>query len=378
MYFIAEGTFTRFGAGAVALRNGTVLLSGGYHSQAYDDIVRYVPPHDVCTLLTTQHDCSAVQWCQYCQFGTSDKIFCISSYRNDAIHLCNGAAVFLSPPCSTTTPCTSSQTCGSCLSNDLQHQRSCHWCPCSEKCVNSSSACLEDSCFLQDDTSLCYFSRCAVATCEECVRKGCIWTSQLEYIHGVTVRVSRQPNQWRCFSSEIVNSIMRQLPLNFIFNVIDQLQQCPLPCSTFTSCLTCTNASSHLVGPLGCTWILKTGMCLAYTEVLINCPTGSGCGVTISDEQLCLEPCDSYNYCHSCLLTDHCIWCHQNGSNGEGFCVGPEEATECLKSNTALVYQECPAEDECINGHNDCFPNQQCSDVVDGFVCTCPSDYVAG
>ena len=356
------------------MRNGTVLLSGGYHSWAYDNIVKFVSPQDLCTLSTTQHDCSTMHWCQYCHFGTSDNLFCISSVRKE---LCDGAAIVISPHCSTTTPCTSSHTCGSCLSDDFQQQRSCHWCSCLEECVNSSTMCSEDSCFLQQGTSLCYFSQCAAATCDECTRKGCIWTNQIEYIHGITVRVFRQPNQWRCFSSDIVNSVSGQLPADYMFTAIDQPQQCPLSCSSFSSCSACTSALGHLVGPVGCTWILESGTCMSHIEVLINCPTGS-CGMTISDEQLCLESCNSFNYCHSCLQTTYCIWCYKNESNGEGFCVNPEDAIQCLRSNTELISQECPAEDECINGHDTCFPDQNCSDVLNGFVCTCPSDYTAG
>jgi len=368
--------FPRFGAGAVIISNGTVLLSGGYHAWTYDDIVRFVPLQDLCTVLTTQDDCSAIQWCQYCHFGTSNNSVCINSFRNDASHLCDDATVFLSPHCSLTTPCSSSQTCGSCLSNDFQQHRSCHWCPCSEECINSSNTCLENPCVLQRSSSLCYFSQCAAATCDACTRKGCIWTNQLEYLHGITVRVFRQPNQWQCFTSEIVNSITRQLP-DYVFTVINIFQQCPRTCSSFVSCSACTNALGHLVGPIGCTWILETGKCMSHIEVLANCPTGS-CGMTISDEHFCFDPCNSFKYCHSCLQTTYCIWCHQNESNGEGFCVNPKDATECLRADMISITQECPAEDECVNGHNNCFDDQLCSDVLNGFVCTCPSNYTAG
>lgn len=378
MHFsIFKEIFPRFGAGAVYTRNGTVLLSGGYHSQAYDDIIRFISPQDLCTVSKAQDDCSAIQWCQYCHFGTSNNTSCISSFRNDASSLCDGATIFLPPRCSILTPCTSSQTCGSCLSNDLRHHRSCHWCPCAEKCVNSSSRCLEGSCFLQHSTSLCYFSQCAAATCDDCIRKGCIWTNQLEHVSGITVRVFRQPNQWQCFTSEIGNSITRQLPDNYLFTVIDQLQQCPLTCSSFITCSACTSALGHLAGPIGCAWILKAGKCMSHIEVLINCPVGN-CGIVISIEQSCNEPCHSFSYCHSCLQTGYCTWCHQNGSNGEGFCVNLEDTIECLSSYTVPVNEECPAENECINGHNSCFHDQQCNDVSNGFVCTCPSGYMTG
>ena len=375
--FIITEIFPRFGGRAVAMGNGTVLLSGGYHSWAHDDIIKFVSPQDLCTVLTTQDDCSAIQWCQYCYFVVSNDSFCISSFRNDASHLCDRATVFLSPHCSMITPCSSSRTCGSCLSNDIQQQRPCRWCPCSQECINSSNMCIEDSCFLQHSNSSCYFSQCAAATCSDCARKNCIWTNQLEYVNGITVRVFRQPKQWQCFTSEIVNSIIRQLPGDYLFTVINQLQQCPLTCSSFISCSTCTSALGHLVGPVGCTWIFDTEKCMSHIEALINCPTGN-CGMTISDEHLCIDPCNSFSYCHSCLHTAYCIWCHQNGSNGEGFCVNPEDTMNCLNSNTVPINQECPAEDECINGHSNCFPDQQCSDVLNGFVCTCPSDYTTG
>ena len=376
--FIIAGMFPRFGGGAVAMRNGTVLLSGGYHSWAYDDIIKFVSPQDLCTQLTTQDDCLAIQWCQYCHFAATNRnSICISSFRNDASHLCNGATVVLPPHCSMITPCSSSETCGSCLSNDIQQQRPCRWCPCSRECVDSSNVCLEDSCFLQHGNSLCYFSQCAAATCNDCVRKDCIWTNQLEYINGITVRVFRQPQQWQCFTSEIVNSIIRQLPDDYLFTVINQSQQCPPTCSSFTTCSTCTSTLGHLAGPVGCTWIFGTGECISHIEASINCPTGN-CGMMITDENLCLDPCNSLTYCHSCLQTTYCIWCHQNGSNGEGFCVNPEDTMECLNSNMVPISQECPAEDECINGHSSCFPDQQCSDLLNGFLCTCPSDYTAG
>ena len=369
--------FPRFGGRATAMKNGTVLLSGGYHSWAYNDIVEFVPPQDLCTILTTLDDCLTVQWCQFCHFVTSSISFCINSNRNDVSHLCDTATVFLPPHCSITTPCSNSQTCSSCWSNDFQQQRDCHWCPCSQECVNSSSMCLEETCFLQHSNSLCYFSQCAVATCDDCARKGCIWTNQLEYVAGITVRVFHQPQHWQCFTSEIVNSISSQLPDNFLFTSINQLEQCHPACSLFTSCLTCARALGDLVGPVGCTWIFETGKCISHIEILLNCPTGS-CGMMISDEQLCFDPCDSYSYCHSCLETAYCVWCHQNGSNGEGFCVSPEDTVECLNFNTIPINQECPAENECINGHSSCFPDQQCSDALSGFVCTCPSDYTAG
>lgn len=367
--------FPRFGTRAVAIRNGTVLLSGGFHSWAHNDIVKFVSPQDICTILTSQDDCSTIQWCQYCHYGTFNNSFCISNVTS---RVCDGASVFISPQCSITTPCTSSQTCGSCLSNDFHQHRSCLWCPCSENCINSSSMCLEDTCFLQHSTSLCYFSQCAAVTCDDCTRKGCVWTNQLEYIRGVTVRVFRQPNQWQCFTSEIVSSITRQLPTNYLFTAVNQLQQCPPSCSSFTSCSTCTSALGHLAGPIGCTWILETGKCMSHIEVSLNCATGS-CGMMISDEELCIEPCNSLNYCHSCLQTAYCIWCHQNGSNGKGFCINPENTIECLNSsNTGLINQECHAENECINGHNNCFPDQQCDDILNGFVCTCPNNYTTG
>lgn len=374
--FTTEETYPRFGTSAIAMRNGTVLLSGGYHSWTYDDVVTFVPPQDLCTLLTTQNDCSAVQWCQYCHFDTSDNSSCISSFRNDMSNLCNEATVFLSPHCSLTTPCASSKTCGSCLSNDFQQHRSCHWCPCSEKCVNSSIVCLEDPCFLQHSTSSCYFSQCAAAICDDCTRKGCVWTHQLEYVHGIIVRVFHQPNQWQCFTSEVVNSVTRQLSTSS-FTAINRLQDCPLPCSSFMSCSTCTNALGNLVGPIGCTWIHEIKKCMSHLEVRTNCPVGS-CGIEITDEHACHEPCNSFNYCHSCLQTAYCIWCYQNGSNGEGFCVNPEGTVECLNSDAIPISQDCPAEDECINGHNSCFHDQQCTDLLDGFMCTCPNDYTAG
>ena len=39
------------------------------------------------------------------------------------------------------------------------------------------------------------------------------------------------------------------------------------------------------------------------------------------------------------------------------------------------TFSHCPAENECTNGHHNCAENEQCSDVIDGFVCECKTGY---
>ncbi|XP_065917388.1 multiple epidermal growth factor-like domains protein 8 isoform X2 [Dysidea avara] len=369
----------RFGMGAIVLENGTVMLSGGYHTMAHNDVNVIAPPQDLCPLLAgANNTCSLLEWCQYCHFDALNTSLCVSTLNDNVSAICDGAVVVLNE-CQSIS-CMNSMTCDSCLSGHF-HQRSCQWCPCSENCMNSLDECLStcyfNSVLQQNVSTVCYFSQCEAATCNDCVRKGCVWMHQLEHLHGDSVRIFDHPDEWRCFNTELVNTIIHQTAGRFMLTVIRNIQQCPLVCSSYKSCSTCTNAYSHVAGPVRCRWLIEIGECVSDVEASIKCTTGN-CGVIVSEEELCHDPCNTINYCHSCLEAAHCIWCHINSSNGEGSCVTLENITNCFRSDAMLVNFECPAENECANGHNNCFEDQQCEDVPNGFVCTCPYDYVVG
>jgi len=366
----------RFGIGAVALENGTVMISGGYHTMALDDVTIITPPQDLCALLTTNNMCSLLEWCYYCYLDMLNTSHCVS---NDTSALCDGAVVI--PGYCQSTSCMDSRTCGSCLSDHFHQQRPCHWCPCSENCISSLDECAR-SCFFnyaleQDVSTVCYFSQCEAATCSDCVRKGCVWMNQLEHLRGDNVRIFDHPDEWRCFDTGLVNTIVHQTGGRFTFTLITSVQECPLACAAYKSCSSCTTAYSHVAGPILCRWLVDTGECVSDFEASIRCTTGD-CGLLISDERQCHDPCNTINYCQSCLEISSCIWCHVNGSNGEGSCVELKDVTNCLQTDVVVVNYECPAENECLNGHNNCFEDQYCNDTTSGFVCTFPRDYNVG
>ena len=94
--------------------------------------------------------------------------------------------------------------------------------------------------------------------------------------------------------------------------------------------------------------------------------------------------------CAKCLRSSSCGWCSNSSTNGGGSCVRgsitESRDTENMcpsmasQSNAAAVtwhFLQCPAENECENGHHDCDVTQQCNDTLHGYECSCAEGYVA-
>lgn len=196
--------------------------------------------------------------------------------------------------------------------------------------------------------------------------------------------------------------------------------ECPPRCGDYKTCSACLNATSGEGGYVECHWSNQLMECISPSYQPLYC-VGGVCGLVLEPNSIdhCPEPCSSFSQCSTCLRHAHCGWCARNfnknnyyyneyfdsdnstilsGMDGDGVCTegsldSPAEhpalstcdilytnmkPEENITETTTFSwnYYQCPAENECLNGHHTCdLVSEVCVNLDVGFECQCAKGY---
>ena len=233
---------------------------------------------------------------------------------------------------------------------------------------------------------------------------------------------------WNCEKKSVLNvlEILNKTQLKDTFE-----SKCPLPCESRLSCHDCLTSPLPDSGFKNCEWSTSLSRCISPPSKNLLCIAGI-CGkvyqkrilqlicisifkVLTKSDDVCPSPCSLHTECSSCLKHLRCGWCSldSHSLSGFGLCtegtLGNPLRGECAsyafnatlktiklnqgsrgqeRSNgfldeigskeisTSWHFAQCPSENECLNGHDDC--NTESEDCVDkeiGFECHCKAGY---
>ncbi|ALC38654.1 CG7466 [Drosophila busckii] len=384
-------------AAAADIDTGVVYAIGGWDGSASSShVTRIQLPDDLCQLWSEggKSLCRHYMGCSYCtvELTYSNSSYCHTETGEDLTSCNNINGPFSTnkgPACNSkwlaARNCSSFNTCGDCLAHWPSHSSLpavCKWCDeCGirGRCVPTSVSCLRGSAYCRQESSIadlneCPLPPCYQLNCERCLqqRPGCQWArNELAHVE--------------CIASELVT-----------LNGYQLVQQCPAACHTYSNCSSCLQSQ--------CKWSTMLSVCLEPSVQPLFC-AGGVCGLVLAphEQARCPAPCHVYTQCASCLEHAHCGWCARQGYNGDGVCTQAalEQRQEHPSSSTCdLIYNQtrtdaqltpadivswhyvqCPAENECENGHHDCNAiSEQCIDLdtnTPGYKCICAEGYRA-
>ncbi|EDW76175.2 uncharacterized protein Dwil_GK15317 [Drosophila willistoni] len=380
---------------AIDTDTGAIYVIGGWDgSSTHNHVTRITMPEDICQLWSSgKYLCRHYMGCSFCtiQNTYSSNSHCFTQGRvpcanhNGTLVVNNGAAC--SDAWMASRNCSSFGSCSACLASWPTHQELtpvCQWCDdCGirGRCVPAGVDCGRSSDWCHNQLSvgvlgLCPLPQCYQLGCETCMlQPQCNWArNELGVVE--------------CISKELVEK-----------NQYALVEQCPTPCHTHTNCTSCLAVGQDLKD---CKWSTMLNSCISPSSQPLLC-AGGVCGLVLESNELerCPEPCHVYGKCSDCLQHAHCGWCAREGYNGDGICTegALEHKREYPSGSTCdLIYAswrndseplshadvvswhyvQCPAENECINGHHSCDAiSEQCIDLdsAEGYKCTCAQGY---
>ncbi|EDW52069.1 GM16709 [Drosophila sechellia] len=375
---------------------GAIYVIGGWDgSSSHSHVTKITLPDDICQLWSNgKYQCRHYMGCSYCtiQNTYSYSSHCFSHGRtpcanhNGTLVVNNGAAC--DDDWMASRNCSSFATCGACLAAWPTHQEVapvCHWCDdCGirGRCVPAGVDCGRRSAWCNKELSVGVLGLCPLPQCYQLSCESCMLQPQCNWARNELGTVE-------CIAKELVEK-----------NQYRVVESCPPPCHTYENCSLClsqTPTQDHQE----CKWSTMLNLCLTPSSQPLLC-AGGVCGLVLeaSELQRCPEPCHVYTQCSSCLEHAHCGWCAREGFNGDGICTEgalehkqehPSGSTCDLiyaswRNDSQLThadvvswhYVQCPAENECINGHHNCDTvSEQCIDLdtAVGYKCVCAQGY---
>uniref|UniRef100_S4RXC7 EGF-like domain-containing protein n=1 Tax=Petromyzon marinus TaxID=7757 RepID=S4RXC7_PETMA len=268
----------------------------------------------------------------------------------------------------------------------LANAQVCKWCapcPATAACVWHESDCGDaTACGERQQRSdaiqagACPEATCEASDCAKCLAAGsCMWSRHFQRTAGESWRINVQPAyNWRCLSESLRSAsplrVESSPPL-----------ACPVPCHSLTTCEDCTKAKGASGGWQECVWSGALRQCVSPSFLPMRC-AGGACGQLVSGSaDGCPAPCLAERQCSLCLRQLACGWCAVNGLNGLGGCMpgslaGPSPGRCSAQPFGRWAYEACPAENECLNGHNSCNASEDCVDLPHGFECNCKLGYL--
>ncbi|XP_055855625.1 multiple epidermal growth factor-like domains protein 8 [Episyrphus balteatus] len=373
--------------------NKAIYVVGGWDGSTQGQVIKVGLPDDICQFWSTgKYLCRHYMGCSFCSVVSEEdtSTFCFSEGNSDVCESTNGTLIsnngaLCDDAWMSRRNCLTFTTCTACLASWPTHSESspvCQWCDdCGIKgrCVPAGVDCDRPSTWCSKHTSvgllnLCPQPQCHTLNCENCLSNdNCEWA--LNDV-GIT----------ECITKELVEK-----------NQYKVIGTCPPACSNFNNCSTCLTTERE--NPKDCRWSAMLNACISPRTQPLFC-AGGVCGLVLNsnDIEYCPEPCDVYTQCSTCLKHAHCGWCSKDGENGEGVCtegslevsLGNQSALTCelvypTASNSSLMnlsgtltwnYVQCPAENECSNGHHNCDPvSEKCVDSHFGYQCICAEGY---
>ncbi|XP_061416595.1 multiple epidermal growth factor-like domains protein 8 [Lethenteron reissneri] len=394
----------RMTASAAVEVGGRVLVVGGVDGVARGQMGALSLPRDPCVLLAAPGACGAAG-CAWCLDGRNAS--CRS--REEAERRgCATANVTCHVAAASDSECRLRTSCPECQSRhpaELGLQPVCKWCaacPATAACVWHESDCADaTACGERQQrgdsiqAGACPEATCEASDCAKCLAAGsCMWSRHFQRTAGESWRINVQPAyNWRCLSESLRSAsplrVESSPPL-----------ACPVPCHSLTTCEDCAKAKGAGGGWQECVWSGALRQCASPSFLPMRC-AGGACGQLVSGSaDGCPAPCLAERQCSSCLRQLACGWCAVNGLNGLGGCMpgslaGPSPGRCSVEfiplyvlaqipvSNStstqpfgSWAYEACPAENECLNGHNSCNASEDCVDLPHGFECNCKQGYV--
>ncbi|XP_033100156.1 multiple epidermal growth factor-like domains protein 8 [Anneissia japonica] len=412
-FTVGRSPLPAFSMAAVATSASTAYIYGGYSGVTSGALYRFNLPDDLCTIFNDKKDeCIQVPGCASCVTNSSGEI--TSNCASSAKMNCSGSFNTLltgDVTCEAhvvNRDCHYSESCSECLAVFPAYAnaaQTCQWCMnCTEtSCVKLNQQCPRvNQCKLSTVSERlvtshadCINTICEASQCETCIENGCIWTRQYERTGEILRLLYREPvATWNCFRK----SLEVQVPPTITFQSAPP-DACPTRCHKHPDCRTCLESSGADGGWKQCTWSRWLNECLSPTYMLLRCASGD-CGAIISKSpDLCPVPCHINTVCIDCITSPGCGWCAVGGENGVGVCMEgglfsptggvcqgntislfsgdlPEYMSNYTNvSGTSWSFLECPPENECLNGHNNCGATQQCNDTQTSYLCTCSDGY---
>ncbi|KAE8593599.1 hypothetical protein XENTR_v10019212 [Xenopus tropicalis] len=367
----------------VAVVGGRLYISGGFNGVALGRMLTLTVPSDPCLLFSTNATCSqSLGSCVWCQHS------CVSADTANRSG-CPLPITSCYPLPRSADDCRRLKTCSECLA---QHPRSmstplsmgsprCKWCTnCPEgACIGNDGSCTsENDCRINQReiflASNCSEISCEASDCHKCTASGkCMWTRQFKRT-GETRRIlSVQPTyDWTCFSHSLLN--VSPMPVES-----SPPLPCPTPCHNYSTCHDCLSSKGADGGWQQCVWSVALSQCMSPTFLPMRCAAGA-CGRVLSGTESCSPSCSRHTHCAACIQHPRCGWCARREGNGDGECMegglnGPTQGEQCFSDDSDWAFMSCPPENECLNQHHDCNETQNCSDLPNGFQCTCKKGY---
>nr|XP_033770020.1 multiple epidermal growth factor-like domains protein 8 isoform X2 [Geotrypetes seraphini] len=372
-------------AHAVAAVGDRLYISGGFNGATLGRMLMLTVPKDPCLIFKSQDTCNnSMGSCSWC--GDS----CMTADAAESLG-CSGGISSCFPFPRSADECRRLRTCSECLArhpraaNLTQGQggQHCKWCTnCPEgACIGSDGSCTsENDCRINQReifvASNCSEISCEASDCPKCTASGkCMWTRQFKRT-GETRRIlSVQPTyDWTCFSHSLLN--VSPMPVES-----SPPLACPTPCHNHSTCSDCLGSKGADGGWQQCVWSISLHQCMSPTYLPLRC-AGGVCGRVLSSPESCIPSCPQHQQCALCIHQPRCGWCSRKGENGKGRCLqgglhGPREqlGLNCNSSEDQWAFMSCPPENECLNNHHDCNETQNCSDMSQGYECTCKKGY---
>lgn len=387
---------------AIDADSGAIYVIGGWDGSATQShVTRITLPEDICQLWSRGKSmCRHYMGCSYCtiQSTYSNSSHCFTQGRTPCANHNGTLVINNGPACDdvwlASRNCSSFTSCSACLASWPIHQEMtpvCQWCDeCGirGRCVPAGVDCTHMSawCFKEQSVGvigLCPLPQCHQLGCETCMLHSdqCHWArNELGHVE--------------CIARELVEK-----------NAYRLVEQCPAPCHSHKNCSSCLlSGQDSVASSAACKWSTMLDACIAPSAQPLLC-AGGVCGLVLESSELerCPEPCHVYTQCSSCLEHAHCGWCAREGFNGDGICTegALEHRQEHPSGSTCDIiysswrndsrlthadvvswhYVQCPAENECDNGHHNCNPvSEQCIDLdthTPGYKCVCAAGYRA-
>ncbi|KAH8377850.1 hypothetical protein KR093_007479 [Drosophila rubida] len=386
---------------AIDADSGSIYVIGGWDGSATQShVTRIHLPEDLCQLWSSGKSiCRHYMGCSYCtvQSTYSNSSHCFTQGRAPCANHNGTLVINNGPACNdvwlASRNCSSFGSCSACLAAwPIHHeaQPACQWCdqcgirgrcvPAGQECVHSSGWCLKERSVGEIDA--CPAPQCHQLGCEACM--GQVHHAQL--CHWARNELGHE----ECIAHDLVEK-----------NAYRLVEQCPTACHTHRNCSSCLQSGQDASGG-DCKWSTMLNACLSPAAQPLLC-AGGVCGLVLESSELerCPEPCHVYTQCSSCLEHAHCGWCAREGFNGDGICTegALEHRQEYPSGSTCdLIYSswrndsqlthadvvswhyvQCPAENECENGHHNCDAvSEQCIDLDTptlGYKCVCAAGY---
>lgn len=376
--------------------NKTIYLYGGFNDHISSQVVAVNVARDLCNRHVAKVECLSQRICNWCQDPITNKSSC---YEKTAPTYCSLNTSIVENGVSCTYSVQKERACGtfssclSCLATHPTGRQTCQWCICTQSCMPKNSQC---SCTYKNPVKTrlneCINFYCNTATCRNC-NNHCIWTSYFFTLSETVVDHLRLGSStYNCFPKSLIGQLKSEKDQN---NVRNDVASCKPTCSTHQSCSECLRGTGDFAGTPSCLWSEKLSQCLSHTSLAVVCTFGR-CGQLYvpSMREQCLKACSMLDHCSGCVKENHCGWCAEN-DQGKGTCMSGEYSEpyseKCGVSLTSIneppviisnssskytwAYALCPLENECLNGHHDCGEYEDCTDLPNGFSCTCKPGY---